>query len=206
MVTTDGQIEVLAVSGSQRRGSYNAGLLRTLQGIAEQRGTIVITPLEGLESLPFASFDYIGRPLPESVQRVQEQTAAADGIIVATPEYCYSLPAMLKNYFDWQTLPIPPRSPLRHKPMGIVGASIGMMGSNRAQMDLRKIALYSDVEVMGRPEIYVEHAKGKFSEEGDLLDKETHKLLERWLDDYEEFVRSTLARDLPSLNREHLTT
>lgn len=206
MVNSDGQLEIAAVCGSQRPGSYNAGLVRALQRIAEKRGTIVITLVEGLADLPFASVDDAYSDVPESVQRVHEQVAAADGIIVATPEYCYSVPALLKNFFDWQTLPIPGMGPLRHKPLGIVGASIGMIGTNRAQMDLRKIALYSDLEVMGRPEVYVNLAGEKFTKEGELTDDETKTLLERWLDDYEEFARSTLARNLPSLNREHLTT
>lgn len=95
---------------------------------------------------------------------------------------------------------------MRHKPVGILGASIGMMGSNRAQMEFRKIALYSDVEIMGRPEVYVEHAKSKFTAQGDLIHEETRSLLDRWLHDFEEFVHSTLARNLPALEREHLTT
>ena len=81
-----------------------------------------------------------------------------------------------------------------------------MIGTNRAQLELRRIALYSDLEVMGRPEIYVNEAGEKFSKGGDLTDEATLTLLERWLDDYEEIVRSTLARQLPSLDREYLTT
>lgn len=206
MVTTDGAVQIAAVSGSQRAGSYNSGLIRALQSIAQKRGSIEITQVEGLADLPFASVENAYVEAPESVKRVHAQISAADGVIVATPEYCYSLPALLKNFFDWQTLPVPAENPLRHKPLGIVGASIGVIGTNRAQMELRRIALYSDLEVMGRPEIYVNEAGEKFSKDGDLTDEATLTLLERWLDDYEEFVRSTLARQLPSLDREYLTT
>ena len=206
MVNADGRLQIAAVSGSQRAGSYNSGLIRAIQDIARERGTIDITPVEGLADLPFATVEYFFGEVSDSVKRVHDQIAAADGVIIATPEYCYSLPALLKNFFDWQTLPVPALNPLRHKPLGIVGASIGIVGTNRAQMDLRKIALYSDLEVMGRPEVYVNEAGAKFTKEGDLIDEPTRVLLGRWLDDYEEFARSTLARNLPSLNREYLTT
>ncbi|MEV4775898.1 NAD(P)H-dependent oxidoreductase [Microbacterium sp. LTA6] len=206
MVNSDGQIQIAAVCGSQRAGSYNAGLIRALQEIAQKRGTMVITPVDGLSDLPFASVEYYFGEVPDSVKHVHGQIGAADGVIIATPEFCYSLPAVLKNFFDWQTLPVPALNPLRHKPLGIIGASIGTIGTNRAQMDLRKIALYSDLEVMGRPEIYVNHAGEKFTQEGDLTDEGVRTLLERWLDDYEEFARSTIARDLASKNREYLVT
>ncbi|WP_349428783.1 NAD(P)H-dependent oxidoreductase [Microbacterium sp. LWS13-1.2] len=200
------RLRIAAVSGSQRAGSVNTGLLRALVSLAERRGKIDITIVDGLADLPFASVDAAYGDVPDAVRHVHDQITKADGIIIATPEYCYSVPALLKNFFDWQTLPVPPKNTLRHKPLGIVGASISMMGTNRAQMDLRKIALYSDLEVMGRPEVYVDDAAEKFTKDGELTDQATFELLERWLDDFEEFARSTLRRGLPDLSREYLTT
>lgn len=197
-------VKVAAVCGSLRQGSYNHGLLRALSDIADERGTISLTMVEGLGDMPFINVDLLRDGLPATVQQVQDQVAKADAVIVATPEFSYSLPPVLKNFFDWQALPDPPSTPLRHKPFGIVGASIGHMGTYRAQCDVRKIALFADAEVMGRPEVYVSYCEDKFNEDGELADVKTRQLLERFLDDFEEFTRSTLARDLAAYNRAYL--
>jgi chromate reductase, NAD(P)H dehydrogenase (quinone) len=206
MPSPQNRLEIAAVCGSLRNGSLNAGLIRALQEIAERRGTITIKPVDGIGDLPLIKIDHLTAGVPAAVKHVQEQIEQADGVIIATPEYCYTVPAALKNFFEWQTLPDPTRNPLRHKPLAVMGASPGALGAYRAQEDVRKIALHSDSQLLGRPEIYVGDAEQKFDANGRLTDEATHASLERFLDDYEEFARATLDRDLTSLNRAYLRT
>ncbi len=143
-----------------------------------------------------------GQP-PAPVRRVADLVRAADAVIFASPEYCYSVPGPLKNLTDWLALP-PHVNSLRFKPTGVIGASPGPGGAARGQMALRASLMFHDAIVMGKPEIAVSFSGVKFDAEGNLKDEATVELLRRYLSDFIEFSVSTRARGLESLDREFL--
>ncbi|MGM0931070.1 MAG: NADPH-dependent FMN reductase [Actinomycetota bacterium] len=201
-ISTESVLTIAAVCGSLRSGSFNAGLIQALEEVAEGREGLVLTRVTGLADLPPVDVDLLNNGVPDSVTHVQEQISSADAVILATPEYCYSMSSAAKTFFDWLALPNPLVTPLRHKPFGVLGASIGAMGTYRAQADARKAALFHDAELLGKPEVYVSFAEDKFDENGRLTDRDTYQLLEHYLDYFEEFARATRARDLASYARE----
>ena len=125
--------------------------------------------------------------IPSIVEDLKQRVRAADGIIIATPEYNFSVPGVLKNMLDW--LSRGERQPFNGKPIGIMGASTGPVGTARAQYHLRMVlqALYG--VVMPRPEIFVSNARDKFSADGTLADEATEKVIGVWLKHFEPWVR-----------------
>lgn len=200
----DGVVQIAAICGSLRQASWNHGLLRALQEIADERGTIAITLVEGIGNLPLLNTDLLATGFPEEVLRVKSQVEAADGVLFGVAEYSYGMSGALKNAFDWLGLPDPSVGSLRFRPAAMVGASVGVLGTWRAQADVHKSLQYSDCPVMTRPEVLIASASTKFDEAGNLTDESVRTLLRRFLDDYEEFVRTTLSRNLSGLGREYI--
>lgn len=128
-------MRVLAISGSLRRGSYNTKLLRAAVALAPEGLEIQLA--HGLDEIPAYNDDRRDRP-PEAVVGLREQIAAADGVLVATPEYNSSIPGHLKNAFDWLSRPLA-SSPLRFKPAAVTGASTGLFGAIWSQAETRKV-------------------------------------------------------------------
>ena len=95
------------------------------------------------------------------------------------PEYNYSIPGGLKNALDWVSRP-PVSSPLRGKPVGLVGAASGMSGTIRAQAHMRQILLFSDAQILSQPEVLIPRAQDRFDAEGHLADDNTRALLARF--------------------------
>lgn len=197
-------LNILAVSGSLRRGSFNTGLVNEIVEAAP--ASVAVDVLDGLDQLPLINNDLvIDSTVPPTVARVSERIHRADAVIIACPEYCYGVPAPLKNLLDWTSFP-PPFNCLRFKPVGLVGTSISAHGTLRAQHSLRQILLFHEAAVLAKPEVYVAAAAKKFDEHGRLIDEATKKLLRLFLDSFEEFARSTLARKLDPATREFLFT
>ena len=115
-----------------------------------------------------------GDPLP--VRDLKERVREADAVLIATPEYDYAIPGVLTTALDW-ALRSP--SPLRHKPVGIVGASPGRVGTARGQMVLRQILLHAPAYVMPEPQMLISNARERFDENGDLTDEQTRERM-RW--------------------------
>jgi chromate reductase len=143
-------VSVLGISGSLRRDSHNTKLLRAAGGLIEELGGD-FEVFDGLRSIPpYDEDDDIGeRPL--AVARFREAIDSADAILFATPEYNSSIPGVLKNAIDWASRPHN-ESPLRNKPVAVIGASTGMFGAVWAQAELRKVlgsagARVADVEL-----------------------------------------------------------
>jgi chromate reductase, NAD(P)H dehydrogenase (quinone) len=156
-----GNVTILGISGSLRKGSYNTALIRIAQeecppGVAFRTADISKIPLYNED------IRLLGDPPP--VVLLKEQIRAADALLIATPEYNYSIPGVLKNAIDWVSRP-PETSPLGNKPLGIMGAG-GMMGTSRAQYHLRQIAVFTNMHSLNKPELFVRRAAEKFDEEG----------------------------------------
>ncbi len=161
-----------AISGSLRAGSYNTAALRAAAGLAPEG---VILAEEGIGDIPLYNEDVKAEGFPAAVLRLQRAIASADAVLIATPEYNYSVPGVLKNAIDWVSRTEP--QPFANKPVAIMGASPGALGTGRAQYDLRKMFVYLDAHLLNKPEIMISAAHARFDAEGKLTDDATRKLL-----------------------------
>ncbi|MBV2180107.1 MAG: NAD(P)H-dependent oxidoreductase [Castellaniella sp.] len=158
-------IRVLAIGGSLRKGSYNHLLLEQARRQAPEGMSIEIA---NLSDVPLYNSDMQAQGFPASVQRIAEQAAQADAFLIATPEYNYSIPGVLKNTIDW--LSRVPGTPFQGKPVAIASASMGGLGGARAQYHLRQVLIYLDVHPLNKPELFIPVAHEKFSADGVLTD------------------------------------
>jgi chromate reductase, NAD(P)H dehydrogenase (quinone) len=130
-------VRVLGISGSLRRASHNSALLRAAGELVREQGA-EFEVFDGLKAIPpYDEDDDVGGG-PGAVARLRQAIAGADAILFATPEYNSSIPGVLKNAVDWASRP-PAASPLRNKPVAVIGASTGMFGAVWAQAELRKV-------------------------------------------------------------------
>jgi len=160
------KIHVLGISGSLRRGSYNTALLRAALELLPEGMTLETFDLS---SIPLYNDDVRALGYPEPVRKFRDRIAAADALLIATPEYNYSIPGVLKNAIDWASRP--PNPPLDGKPVAIMGASTGNFGTVRAQMHLRQVCVYCNMLPLNRPEVLVMRARDKFDANGRLVDE-----------------------------------
>lgn len=172
------ELRVLGIAGSLRAGSYNRGLLRAAQELAPAGMSIAIFDLG---EIPLYNADTEARAFPDSVVQLKSAIARADALLIATPEYNYSVPGVLKNALDWASRP-PEESPLRGKPVAITGASTGAFGTVRAQLHLRQVCVATHMLPLNRPEVLVTRAQDKFDASGRLTDESTRKILRQLLE------------------------
>jgi chromate reductase, NAD(P)H dehydrogenase (quinone) len=148
-------VRVLGVSGSLRRESHNTKLLRAAGEIVEEHGGR-FELFGGLKAIPpYDEDDDLGDG-PPAVAEIKRAIGGADAVLFATPEYNRSIPGVLKNAVDWVSCP-PATSPLRNKPVAVIGASIGMFGAVWAQAELRKVLAATGARVL-EVELAVAHA------------------------------------------------
>jgi chromate reductase len=166
-------MKILAISGSLRPASYNTKLLRAAE---ELLPAIVDLELwDGLKAIPpYDEVDDV-EPAPPAVAALRDAIAAADGLLIATPEYNASVPGQLKNALDWVSRPHP-TNPLRNKPVAVVGASTGAFGAVWAQAELRKVLGTIGARVVDG-EVAVGHAATRFDEDGSLADESLREQL-----------------------------
>ena len=166
-------MRILGLSGSRRRDSYNTRLLRAAAAKLPPGARLVV--FEELAAVPPFDEDAEHGPAPAAVQRLRDELAAADGVLLATPEYNGSIPGQLKNALDWASRPYD-QTPLRGLPAAVVGASTGLFGAVWAQADLRRILERTGTRVVG-DELPVGQADTAFSLRGDLLDPDADAAL-----------------------------
>lgn len=174
------KIKVLGIAGSLRKNSYNKSLLKAAIELKPDKMEIEIYELN---EIPLYNEDVEKAGLPESVRIFKEKIADADSLLIASPEYNYSVSGVLKNAIDWASR-TPKTSPLQKKPYAIIGASSGMSGTIKAQMHLRQIGVFNNMFAMNKPEVYVTLAKQKFSEKGELTDEPTREHLKKFLEEF----------------------
>lgn len=170
------RIKILGFAGSLRKGSYNKALLRAAVELAPADVELEIFDLEGIT--PFNQ-DLENDP-PEKVRQFKEKIRAADAILIATPEHNYSLPGVLKNAIDWASRPYGDNA-FDAKIVGIMGASVGMLGSARAQYHLRQCCVFLNMYPLNRPEVMVPTAQDKVDEKGDLKDQKSRQKISELL-------------------------
>ncbi|MCA3554927.1 NADPH-dependent FMN reductase [Aestuariivirga sp.] len=176
--------KLLGITGSLRRASSNTGLLRALKNMAPAHVSLEIATLHGIPM--FNEDDEAATGKPDSVKALEAKIRAADGIIIACPEYNFSVPGVLKNANDWLSRG---GSPFRWKRVGIAGAGGGQfVGTARAQYHLRQNLQALQAITMPRPEVFVNHNEEKFDADGNLTDAETKRYLAKWLEAFLEWV------------------
>ena len=161
-------LNVLGISGSLRAGSYNTAALRAAQELAPEGMTIEIA---SIAEIPFYNSDVQAVGFPASVLALGDKIAAADAVLIASPEYNYSIPGVLKNAIDW--LSRLPKPPMAGKPVGMIGASMSVLGAARAQYHLRQTFVFLDALPMNKPEVFIALAQTKFDDQGRLHDEPT---------------------------------
>src|SRR5919108_5680442 len=165
-------MRVLGISGSLRRDSYNSGLLRAAADVLPSG--VELEVFDGLKAIPPYDADDDVEPAPAPVAALREAVAAADAVLVATPEYNASIPGVLKNALDWVSRPHA-TNPLRGKPALVVGTSTGMFGAVWAQAETRKVLATIGARVLD-VELPVAEADERF-ENGRLTDPEVEERL-----------------------------
>jgi chromate reductase len=170
-------MKVVAISGSLRRGSLNTAALRAAQELAPA-GMTVEQALIG--DLPHYNDDLRQAGYPPEVERLRSQLAGADAILFVTPEYNYSIPGVLKNAIDWASRP--PSQPFDDKPVAIMGVSPGLIGTARAQYQLRQMLVFLNAHPINKPEVMIGQAASKFDGEGRLTDETTRGFVRQLLE------------------------
>ena len=157
---------VLGLSGSLRRDSHNRKLLRAAAGELPPGARLAVW--DGLAGLPAYDQDLDVAPVPPEVRRLRDALAAADAVLISTPEYNHSIPGALKNALDWASRPFA-HNVLRATPAAVVGASTGLFGAVWAQAETRKVLKATGADVVER-ELPVGSAHDAFDDDGRLAD------------------------------------
>ena len=169
-------LKVLGICGSLRKASLNMAALRACGELLPPGMTLQIASIDGL---PMFNQDVLDAGMPDPVRRIREQIAAADGLLISSPEYNFSVPAPLKNLIDWASRA--PNQVFQDKPIAIFSASGGPLGGARVQYDLRRILGQLWGHVLPRPEVFIGNAASKFDAQGRLTDETTRKFLSELL-------------------------
>jgi chromate reductase len=170
------KMKILAIPGSLRKGSYNLSALRAAQQLAPPDVEIEIFDLHGIP--PFSEDDE--KNPPARVTEFKRKIREADAILFGTPEYNYSIPGVLKNAIDWASRPYGDNS-WNAKPAALMGASMGVLGSARAQYHLRQVFVFLNVHPLNQPEVLIANAAQKFDADGNLTDAKTKEMITRLL-------------------------
>lgn len=170
-------LDVIGIVGSLRKDSYNRHALVAAQALMPEGATLTLVDLEGI---PVFNQDN-EKALPPAVAAFKQRIRVSDAILFATPEYNYSVPGALKNAIDWASRPYGENAWLG-KPTAIMGASIGNLGTARAQYHLRQILVAFDMPVVSQPEVMITRASEKFGADGRLTDESTRQHVAKLLE------------------------
>ena len=171
-------LSVLAVAGSLRKASFNRMTLEIAKGLTPEGMSIEI--FERLGDIPPYNEDMRGGDDPEAAVALADAVRSADAVLISTPEYNYSIPGVLKNAIDWASRA--PEQPFKDKPIAIMGAAMGGLGTARAQYHLRQCFVFLEANVMNRPEVFIGSAHTKFDENGALNDDMAKDLIGQQLE------------------------
>jgi chromate reductase, NAD(P)H dehydrogenase (quinone) len=183
----DKQLDVLVICGSLRKGSFTAAIARMLPGLAPAGMTLRNAP--SFEKFPIYNFDVQqSSGFPADVNAWADAVRSADGVVVVSPEYNWSIPGGLKNAIDWVSRM--KEQPFKDKPVALQSAATGLLGGARAQYHLRQSLLSIDALLFGKPEVIVTFAAQKFDEKTlELKDQGAIDLIKQQLAGFEKFIR-----------------
>jgi chromate reductase len=165
-------VKILGIAGSLRVGSYNRAALRAAVKLAPPGASIELFEIDGI---PPYNQDEERKP-PQKVVDLKARIRNADGILLATPEYNYSIPGVLKNAIDWASRPYGDNA-WDAKPVALMSASVGVFGGVRAQYHLRQCFVFLNMDALLQPEVAIGLAQQKFDEQGNLTDGVARQLI-----------------------------
>src|SRR3954463_10849662 len=177
-------LKILGISGSLRKNSYNMAALKACAEAMQPLGMMMT--YARLDDIPLFNQDVFDAGMPEPAQRFRSEVTAADGVLIASPEYNFSLSAALKNAIDWASRP--PNQSWQDKPIAIFSASQGPMGGARVQYDARRILGQLWGHVLPRPEVFIGNAASKFDGQGKLTDEATRKFLTEFVTGFKTWI------------------
>lgn len=180
---SDSSVRVLGIAGSLRKGSYNAAALRAAKELAPAGVSIEIFDIA---PIPLYNEDVKQQGFPPPVADLRKRVKEADGLLLVTPEYNYSMSGVLKNTIDWVSRP--PEQPFDGKPIAIMGASPGALGTARSQYHARQMFIFLNAYILNRPEVMISQAQNKFDAEGKLTDQPTRDILAQLLTSFREWI------------------
>ena len=175
-------LKVLGICGSLRKASLNMAALRACNDLLPPGMTLQIT---SIADLPMFNQDVFDAGMPEPVKRLRGEITAADGVLLASPEYNFSVSGPLKNAIDWGSRP--PNQVFQDKPVAMFPATQGPLGGPRNQYDLRKILVQLWAHPLPRPEVFIGNAASKFAD-GKLTDETTRKFLTELLAGFKDWI------------------
>jgi chromate reductase, NAD(P)H dehydrogenase (quinone) len=177
-------IRILGIAGSLRRASYNRATLRAATELAPEGATIEIFELD---EIPAFNQDEEQNP-PAKVVELKKRVREADAILFVTPEYNYSVPGVLKNAIDWASRPYGD-SAWNGKPAAIMGASVGAIGTARAQYHLRQMMVFLNMFPVNQPEVMIGNASERFDANGNLTHDATKEFISQLLKSLVDWTR-----------------
>ena len=180
------QVNVVSICGSLRKGSFNAALARLAPKLAPPGMAITAAP--SLDTFPLYNHDVQDASgFPAAANDLAAAIRAADGVLICSPEYNWSVPGVLKNAIDHGSRPHG-QNAWQRKPAGVIGVSPGAMGSALAQQHLRNVLAAVDMPTLAQPEAFI-HAKDGVIDASGELGEATAKFVKGWLDAYLAFAR-----------------
>ncbi|MDQ7251167.1 NADPH-dependent FMN reductase [Dongia sedimenti] len=178
-------LSVVSICGSLRKGSFNAAVQRSLPELAPS--AMSIQALSGIAEIPLYNADLQAEGFAKPVTDMADAIRKADGLIICSPEYNYSIPGALKNAIDW--LSRLKEQPFAGKPILLQSASGGALGGVRMQYHLRQVMVFLEALVFNRPEVFVGSAQTKFDGDLKLTDQASRDIIKQQLAGFETFIR-----------------
>lgn len=183
-------VKILGFVGSLRKGSYNKALMRATVELKPEDATIAVFDLEGIP--PFNQD--LERQPPQIVREFKAKIREANALLIASPEYNYSVPGVLKNAIDWASRPYGDNA-FEGKPVAIMSASIGSLGGARAQYHLWQSFISLDMHPLNRPEVMMPFAQDNIDANGNVTNEQTRRLIRELLEALVEWTRKLKMSD-----------
>jgi chromate reductase, NAD(P)H dehydrogenase (quinone) len=185
-------LSVISICGSLRSGSYNGIVQRALPALAPEG--LMVRPAPSFSEFPLYNADVQNSSgFPGPVNALADAIRGADGVIIVTPEYNFSIPGGLKNAIDWVSRL--PNQPFAGKPIALQSASPGPLGGARVQYDLRRAMVFLDAYVLNKPEIFIGSCAGKLDEKiGEIKDEATRNFIKQQLAAFVPFIARAGAK------------
>ena len=179
-------LNVLAICGSLRKGSYNAVVQRALPSLAPEGMMMIAAP--SFAEFPLYNADVQNSSgFPAAVNTLADAIRAADGVVIITPEYNFSIPGGLKNAIDWVSRLS--NQPFAGKPIALQSASPGPLGGGRVQYDLRRAMVFLDAFTLNKPEVFIGNCASKLDEQaGEIHDDVTRNFVKQQLAAFAKFI------------------
>jgi chromate reductase len=182
-------VKILGFVGSLRKGSYNKALMRVAVELKPEDVTIEVFDLEGIPSFN----QDLERQPPQVVKEFKAKIRKADALLIASPEYNYSVPGVLKNAIDWASRPYGDNS-FEGKPVAIMSASVGSLGGARAQYHLRQSLISLNMHPLNRPEVMMPFAQDNVNANGNVTNEQTRQLIRELLETLVQWTRKLKAK------------